>query len=71
MSNRAKLRLVSLVMLVIAVVFVICAISCPTLGRVFYIGSFQVTAQVCRTFYKVYAAVMGLVFLASFLVKKR
>lgn len=68
MSNRAKLRLISLVMLLIAVIFVFCAISCPTLGRVFYIGSFQVTAQVCRTFYKGYAAVMCALFLASFFV---
>ena len=38
MSKRKKMRLASLVMFVIAVIFVFCAISNPTLGRVIYIG---------------------------------
>lgn len=69
MSNRTKLRLISLGMLLIAAVFVFCALSCPTLGRVFSIGPFQVTAQACRAFYKGYAAVMAGLFAASFLGK--
>lgn len=69
MSKRGKLRLASLIMLLIAVVFVFIAISCPTCGRVFYIGSFKVTAEVCRTFYKGYVVVMIGLFIASFFVK--
>lgn len=71
MSNRTKLRLVSLAMFVIAVVFVLCALSCPTCGRTFYLGPFYITGEVLRAFYKLYAAVMCALFLASFLVKKR
>ena len=39
---RKTMRTISLGMLVIAVIFVICALSNPGLGSVFYIGSFRV-----------------------------
>ena len=71
MSKRGKLRLVSLLMLIVAVIFVICAMCCPTCGRVFYIGSFKVTGEVLRTFYKGYVAVMCALFVASFFVGKK
>ena len=70
MKARTKLRLVSLVMFVAAVVFVICAMSCPTCGSVFYIGSFRVDGEVLRVFYKGYAIVTVLLFALSFLVPK-
>lgn len=71
MSTRTKLRLVILAMLLAAVVFVFIALSCPTCGRVFYIGSFQVTGEVRRAFYKGYVVVMCALFLTSFFVPKK
>lgn len=69
MKRRTRLRLISGGMLLIAILFVLCALSNPQLGHVFYIGAFRVDAEVCRTFYKLYAAVMAGLFLLSFLVK--
>lgn len=71
MKRRARLRLISALLLLIAILFVLCALSNPQLGHVFYIGSFRVDAEVCRAFYKLYAAVTAGLFLASFLVKDR
>ena len=45
MKTRKLLRRISLVMLVIAVVFVFCALSNPALGRTIYIGSFAFGAK--------------------------
>ena len=56
MSRKTKLRLASLILLLIALVFLFCAVSCPTLGRVFY---------------RLYAAVIIGLFLLSFLVRER
>lgn len=71
MKRRTRLRLISALLLLIAILFVLCAVSNPQLGHVFYIGSFRVDAEVCRTFYKLYVAVTAGLFLASFLVKDR
>jgi len=38
MKTKTKLRLISLAMFVVAVVFVICALSAPTLGKTIYIA---------------------------------
>lgn len=67
MSKKLTLRLISLAMLAAAVIFVICALSCPTLGRTIYIGSFAFGAAQWRVFYAVYAIVMLGLFLSSFL----
>ena len=69
MSKRGKLRLISLLMFLIAVIFVICAMCCPTCGRVFYIGPFRIGSNVWRKFYAAYVIVMCSLFLASFFVK--
>ncbi len=69
MSKKAILRLVSLAMFAVAVVFVFIAVSAPTLGRTVYIGSFRFGAEQWRVCYAIYAAVMGALFLASFFVK--
>jgi len=68
---KKKLRIASLVMLVIAIIFVFCAISCPTCGRCFYIGDFYVSAQVYLTLYKIYLIIMVALFAASFFVKDK
>ena len=66
---KKKLRIASLIMLVIAVIFVFCALACPTLGRVFYIGNFRFGAEQARICYAVYTAIMVLLFIAAFFVK--
>ena len=69
MNPRRTLRLISLVMLLAAVVFVFCALACPTLGRTIYIGNFTFGAEQWRFCYKVYAIVTVALFAASFFVK--
>ena len=71
MRNKTKLRLISLAMLVVAVVFVFCALACPTLGRTIYIGNFKFGAEQWRFCYKVYAIVMVMLFGSSFFVKEK
>lgn len=71
MKKHKLLRIISLMMFIVAVVFVFCAISCPTLGRTIYIGSFRFGAEQWRFCYKVYAVVMVGLFGASFFVKNK
>ncbi len=71
MKTKKLLRVISIGMLMAAAVFVYCAVSCPTLGRVFYIGSIRVDAEIKRMFYGCYMAIMILLFGISFFVKKR
>ena len=55
---ETKLRLICLVVFVVAIIFVFCALACPTLGRTIYIGDFAFGAEQWRFCYKVYAIVM-------------
>lgn len=71
MKTKTKLRLISLAMFVVAVVFVFCALACPTLGRTIYIGDFKFGAEQWRFCYKVYAIVMIALFGISVLVKEK
>lgn len=71
MKTRKRLRRVSLLMLVIAVIFVFCALSNPALGRTIYIGSFAFGAEQWRVCYAIYLLVMAGLFLASFFVKNQ
>ena len=66
MKIRKVMRLVSLAMFAIAVVFVFCALSCPTLGQTIWIGGFAFGAEQWRFCYGVYALVMAGLFLGSF-----
>ncbi len=70
MKTKNILRLISILMLVAAVIFVMCALACPTLGRTIYIGNFAFGAEQWRFLYMVYAIVMIALFVASFFVKK-
>lgn len=70
MNTRIKLRLISLLMFIIAVVFVFCALSAPNLGHTIYIGSFEFGAAQWRVCYAIYAIVMVALFIASFFVRK-
>jgi cytochrome c biogenesis factor len=71
MKTRRTLRLISLIMLIVAVVFVFCALSNPALGKVFYIGSIKIGADIKRAFYAVYAIIMVALFGISFFVKDK
>ena len=71
MKTKTKLRLISLAMFVVAVVFVFCALACPTLGRTIYIADFKFGAEQWRFCYKVYAIVMIAMFGISFFVKEK
>ncbi len=71
MSKRTLLRIISLIMFVIAVVFVFIAVSAPTLGTTIYIGDFVFGAKQWRTCYKIYAFVMVALFVVSFFIKDR
>lgn len=71
MKTKTKLRLISLAMFIVAVVFVFCALACPTLGRTIYIGDFAFGAEQWRFCYKIYAAVVVVLFGAPFFVKEK
>ena len=71
MKTKTKLRLISLIMLIVAIIFVFCALSAPTLGKTIYIGNFVFGAEQWRFCYKVYAVVMVALFGASFFVKEK
>lgn len=69
MTKKKTLRVVSLLMLLVAVIFVFIAINNPQLGRVAYIGPFRLGAEQWRVCYAAYVVVMIGLFAASFFVK--
>ena len=71
MKIKIKLRLISGIMLVVAIVFVFCALACPTLGKTLYIGDYAFGAEQWRFCYKIYAIVMVALFGASFVIKEK
>ena len=70
MKKSMLLRIVSLGMFAVAIIFIACALANPALGRTFYIGEIAVGAEVWRVFYAIYAIIMGILFVASFFVGK-
>ena len=70
MKAKRTLRWISLAMLIVAVIFVFCALSAPNLGRTIYIGNFEFGAAQWRVCYAIYAVVMVALFVTSFFVKK-
>ena len=71
MAKRRILRRISLVMLVVAVIFVFCALSNPQLGHAIYIGNFRFGADEWRVCYAIYVVVMMGLFVASFFVSDK
>ena len=69
MSRKSMLRLVSLIMLIGAVIFIFCALACPTLGQTIYLGDWKFGAEQWRICYLIYVIVMAALFVASFFVK--
>ena len=67
---KKKLRIISLIMLAIAIIFIICALSAPNLGHTISIGNYQFGAEQWRICYAIYAIVMIALFAASFFAKK-
>ena len=70
MKKGMVLRIISLVMFVVAIIFIACALANPALGRTFYIGNSAIGAEVWRVFYTIYAVVMAILFILSFFVGK-
>ena len=70
MKKSMVLRIISLVMFVVAIVFIACALANPALGRTFYIGNIAIGAEVWRVCYAIYAIVMAILFVLSFFVDK-
>ena len=71
LKTRRTLRLISLLMLIVAVIFVFCALSSPTLGRTIYVGNYAFGAEQWRICYAVYVIIMVALFVLSFFVKKK
>ena len=70
MKVKRMLKLISLLMFIIAVVFVFCALSCPTLGSTIYIGNFAFGAEHWRVCYGIYVIVMVSLFITSICIKE-
>ena len=70
MKKGMILRIISLVMFTMAVIFIACALANPALGRTFCIGDIAIGAEVWRVFYGLYAIVMAILFVLSFFVGK-
>lgn len=68
MKKSTLLRWISLGMLSVAIIFIACALGNPGLGQTFYIGNIEISVEVWRAFYAIYAIVMGVLFVASFFV---
>lgn len=71
MSKRTILRLISLGMFLVAVIFVFCALSNPGLGRTIYIGDFAFDAHCWRICYGLYIILMDGLFITSFIIKEK
>lgn len=71
MKKSSVMRLISLVMLVVAIIFVACALACPTLGSTIYIGEFAFGAEAWRVCYAIYVIIMIGLFGVSFVVGKK
>lgn len=70
MNKGMVLRVISLIMFFVAIIFIACALANPALGRTFYIGDLVIGAEVWRVFYAIYAIVMAILFVLSFFVGK-
>lgn len=70
MKKGMILRIISLVMFTMAVIFIACALANPALGRTFFIGDIAIGAEVWGVFYGLYAIVMAILFVLSFFVGK-
>ena len=70
MKKCIVLRIISLLMFIVAIIFGACALANPALGKTFYIGDLAIGAEVWRVFYAIYTITMALLFVLSFFVGK-
>ena len=66
MSSKKTLRVISLGMLVVAVIFLAIVLTHPEMGNTFYIGKFEVNSSHWEVFYILYAIIMVAFFVMSF-----
>ena len=71
MKKSKLMRLISGIMLIVAVIFVFCALSNPALGSTIYIGSWAFGAEQWRVCYGIYVVVMIVLFTLSFFVGRK
>lgn len=69
MSKKNSLRIIAVCMIIVAIVFVVVALSNPGFGNVWTIGKFTITAPIKRMFYAGYALIILGLLIASFFVK--
>ena len=69
--SKKILRIISGVMLIIAVVFLSIALTHPEFGTVFYIGNLRIGAAFWRIFYIIYAIIMVGLFITSFFINDK
>ena len=70
MKKSMGLMIISLVMFVVAIVFIACALANPELDRTFYVVDIAIGAKMWRVCYAIYAIVMVILFVLSFFVGK-
>ena len=71
MKKKTVMRLVSLLLLIAAVVFVVIALGNPQLGRVIWIGPFRFGVKEWYACYGLYVLVMVGLFIGSFFVREK
>ena len=71
MKKKTVMRLISLLMLIAAVVFVAIALGNPQLGRVIWIGPFRFGVREWYVCYGLYVLVMIGLFIGSFFVREK
>lgn len=71
MKTRRTLRLISMAMLVVAIIFVLCAVSSPSFGQVIYLGNVAFGSEQWRICYAVYVLIMVAIFIISLFMKKK
>ena len=65
------MKLISLIMLIAAIVFLAYALTHPETGAVFYIGSWAIGSDIWRTFYLFYTIAMVSLFVGSVYLSKK
>ena len=65
------LRIIGAVMLTVAVIFLIYALTHPEAGSVFYLGSLRIGSELWRIFYIFYAVVTAGLFVTASVMTRR
>ena len=68
---RIILRVVSLIMLAAAVVYIWVCLHAPTMGHTMYICGHKFDAEQWKICYAIYLIIMLMLFVSSFLIRKK